>query len=218
MLTVAIEGNIGSGKSGLLDAIATADDDDHIVVHVHPEPVAAWSNALEAYYADPRANALRLSVTVLQSFREAFDVAAAAAAAGATAPGATAAATVHVFERSPESSRRVFASMNLADGDMTPGEWSVLCRLHGDLGWKPDLVIFLDVPTHVCCARIEQRARRCETAMSVEYVRKLEFAYKKYIDSLTSRDVVVVDGTLSPDEVARKAIEIIRARTGVSVT
>ena len=202
-MIVAIDGNIGSGKSTLLALIRAGISPS--VASVHPEPVDQWRDILKAYYEDSRANAFRLSCTILLSFCEALH----------SAPPAQ----VRVFERCPEASLNVFASMNRADGDISAREWDVLTNMHADLAWKPDLVLFVDTPSHICCDRVAARARACEETMSTQYVRRVEHHYKKWLDGLPKGRVIVIDGARPPQEVAEDACmaiaDTLAARKGV---
>ena len=191
-MIIAIEGNIGSGKSTVLNTVQTTFGE---CVKVYPEPVHEWRDVLQAYYADPKDNAFRLACQVLLSFISPMPLD----------------RSVHVFERMPATSKNVFAAMNRNDGDMRPREWEVLCKMHDDLAWDADLVIFVDTPSHVCCQRILQRARQCEEAMTTQYVRRVEHAYSKFIDSLPPGRVIKVDGARPVEEVAAAVCDIVRA-------
>lgn len=199
-LLVSIDGNIGAGKSLVLQAVAERFAGRR--VSTHPEPVAEWADNLAAYYADPHAHAFGLACRILLSFCTALEDA---------PPGCV----MRVFERSPASSLQVFSALNKADGDLTAREWEVLSRMHADLAWDPHLVIFIDTPCHECCGRIVTRARPCEQAMTTTYIRRVEHYYSKFVSgTLPGKNVAVVrvDGSLPPEHVAQAVCDILEAR------
>lgn len=191
---MCIDGNIGSGKSTVMEAVRQELGE---LVSTFPEPVHEWGDLLAAYYRDPKAHAFTLSVKILHSFCQMHSA----------RPRNRA---VHVFERCPGTSKNVFAAMNRDDGDLGAREWDVLADLHADLAWQPDVVIFLDTPSHICCERVAKRLRDCESAMTTQYVRRVEHMYSKYVATLPAARVVKVDGSLPPAAVAAKVVDIVR--------
>ena len=62
-MRVILEGNIGSGKTTVTEALRAAYPD----AHIHAEAVHEWRDLLELFYTDPAAWALPLSLRVLLS-------------------------------------------------------------------------------------------------------------------------------------------------------
>src|SRR5678816_4402845 len=85
VLTICVDGNIGSGKTTLIEAIErrhrvnnlweSDDGKNATILRVLPEPVTTWTNyhginMLEAMYADPKANSFEFQVLVYVTMRQ----------------------------------------------------------------------------------------------------------------------------------------------------
>lgn len=182
-MRVAIEGNIGAGKSHILAELARRG------WATWQEPVETWD--LDGFYADPSRHAFEFSLGVLLSFCR---VPAAAAAEGG----------VVVVERCPLACRHVFTQLLVNDGHLSQVQWAAFKECADLLGWTPDAVVYVDVPAAVCLERVGARGRRCEAALDVQYLRRLEFQYDTLF-KFAGADIPVVervDGT-APDVVDR---------------
>lgn len=184
MMRVAIDGNIGSGKTEVIRALAR---DLGGGVRVFEEPVQDWTELLPLFYASPSEWGLAFSLKVLLGFRQV-----------PTDPHDFCQACV--VERSPLTNRHVFAQLLYNDGSLTQQEWDLFKEYHDVLGWSPDAVVFIDTPTNVCMHRIQERGRVGEAQVTEEYLRRVEFQYENMLRFLNV-PVVRVDGTLDPAEV-----------------
>lgn len=103
----------------------------------------------------------------------------------------------------------VFGKMNLKGDDLDLFEHvysSIASRIP-----KPDLAIYLDVPLEELLQRIKTRGRPYELAIPRSYLENLSCCYQDHLDQLGRRvHVLEVAAGASPDEVAEKAIEIVR--------
>ena len=176
-MRISVEGNIGSGKSDCMVALAAAFPD----VQCFPEPLHEWGELLDLFYECPPSWALAFSLKVLLSFR-----------AASREP-------VCFVERSPMASRHVFSQLLYNDGTLSCQEWELFKEYHDVLGWKPDVVFFVDTPAAVCLQRIASRGRACEANVDIDYLRRVEFQYANML-RYTDVPVVRFDGTLPPDE------------------
>jgi deoxyadenosine/deoxycytidine kinase len=179
-MRIAIEGNIGAGKSTILAELARRG------WATWQEPVDSWD--LEGFYSDPSRYAFEFSLGVLLSFCRMRP-----------ADGDESAALL--VERCPLACRHVFTQLLFNDGHLTQTQWAAFKECADLLSWAPDAVVYVDVPAEVCLRRIAERGRRCEAAVDVQYLRRLEFQY----DTLFKFAVPVVhrvDGT-APDVVDR---------------
>lgn len=177
-MRIAVEGNVGAGKSAALAALAAAG------VRVVPEPVAEWGDLLDAFYANPAAYGLGFSLEVLRGMSRVPDD------GGLT-----------VVERSPLANRYVFTNILYNDGKLTPAEWAVYKDYHEHLGWAPDAIVYLDVPADACLRRVAARGRPCEAGLDVSWLRRVEFQYETML-KFANVPVSRVAGTGSPGEVA----------------
>lgn len=177
-MRISVEGNIGSGKSTALAALARHDPEAAVL----PEPVDEWGELLRAFYARPAEYALAFQLRVLLSFHGAPESC--------------------VTERSPLACRHVFGQILANDGHMTPQQWDVFKDYHAALGWAPDAIVYVDTPADVCLARVQARAREGEAPVDLTYLRRVEFQYETLL-KYTTVPVTRVDGTLPPDQISR---------------
>ncbi len=183
-MRIAIEGNIGAGKSTVLRAFAGE--------RVFAEPVDAWGSLLDRFYASPAEWGLAFSLRVLSSFDEPH---------------------THercIVERCPLSCRHVFAQLLFNDGHLTQGEWDLFKDYFDVLGWAPDAMVYIDTPAHVCLERTRERGRPSEAGLDLQHLRRLEFQYDTLL-KYSNVPVVRLDGTLPPDELARAALDAVAA-------
>jgi deoxyadenosine/deoxycytidine kinase len=188
-MRVCLEGNLGAGKSAALDSLAAAG------VRVVPEPVAEWGELLDAFYKDPARYGLAFSLEVLRGMARVPDD------GGLT-----------VVERSPLANRHVFSNMLYNDGKLSPADWAVYKDYHDALGWVPDAIVYLDVPTDVCMARVAARGRPCEAGVDVHFLRRVEFQYETML-KFANVPVVRVAGTGTAAEVARGVADAVAGLT-----
>jgi deoxyadenosine/deoxycytidine kinase len=180
-MRICVEGNIGSGKSTALRALAGLVDAENVV----QEPLGAWGTLLDKYYADPAEWGLTFNLRVLHSFCR-------------VARG-TGAKPV-VVERSPMACRHVFGQLLYNDGILPPAAWELFKDYCDELGWVPDAFVYVDTPVDMCMRRVKARGRSCEQGLSEEYLKRIEFAYEnmfRFVDV----PMVRVDGSKTPAEV-----------------
>lgn len=183
-MRICIEGNIGSGKSSLLEALVR----EGFVVY--PEPVHEWQTWLEHFYADRKRWAMGLQMKVLASFvRLPKD---------------------GIIERSPLSNRHVFAQMLYNQGDMTEKEWNVFRQYHDLVAWQPDAIVYIKASPEVCLERLRKRARPGEGPIDLEYLKKVDFHYNnlvRYADCPS----YTIDANRPHADVLADALDVIRS-------
>lgn len=177
-MRVALDGNIGSGKSSVMAMLHATDN-----IPVFPEPVDDWAELLDLFYMSPREYAFALSMRVLLSFRACAD------------------SSRCLSERSPMSCRYVFGQLAYNEGLMSQGEWDLFKEYCDLLGWIPDAIVFIDTPAEVCMTRIRERARECETRLDLAYVKRVEFQYTT-LEKYCNVPFIRVDGSQPAERVA----------------
>ena len=192
-MRVAIEGNIGCGKTTLCSALAS-----RTRLPVVLEPLREWADILERFYKDPGRWGFAMNVNVLASYamwaRDERDI---------------------IFERSPYSCRWVFSEQQVADGHMDGVELAIIDQLHRGAAWKPDVVIYLRCPPDTCHARMVARGRGCEDGVSAGYLRSLHVRYEAAIEALSRDphvDVFCVDAGAPTSEVLDAVARYLDAR------
>ena len=136
-MRISIEGNIGCGKSTVLDGLRSHG------MEVFKEPVAEWGPLLKLFYEDKQRWAFAFNCKVLLSFVH-------VPPHGKTGPV--------VVERSPYSCRHVFAQMQSNEGQMSSKEWALFRKMHEQVGWEPEVIIYIRTPPSHCMPRISERS------------------------------------------------------------
>lgn len=190
VVVVAVDGNIGAGKSTVLAALPFP---------VVQEPVHEWEPTLKRFYAAPDRWAFTLQCQVLASMATMRTTIAASDA------------PVVVVERSPVSAR-VFLRNLRERGSMDALELDVYQRLHDALAWTPDATVFLKVPAAVCHRRVLTRGRVSEKTLPLRYLEDLE---RHYDTAMVAPGVTVVDGTGPTEQVV---CAVTRAVQGFAAT
>jgi deoxyadenosine/deoxycytidine kinase len=175
-MRISIEGNIGAGKSSLMDALPLRSPWLAQHVDLFPEPIHEWGDTLELYLEDQKAWALPLTLDILRG----FGIPEAAKKAGRH----------QIVERSPYACRYVFTEILKNEGKLQ-GDHQIIDEYMSLFGWKPDMVVFIDVPPATCLERIEERARPGEEKISYEDLKYIDYMYGKMFSSQLA-DIPVV--------------------------
>lgn len=190
-ITVAIEGNIGSGKTSLLKYFK-----QNSLVEVIEEPVKKWqnvsgANTLDLMYSDPKRWSYLFESYVLLTMMEIHH-------RPQTSP-------VRLIERSAYSASFCFVENLHRSGTLSTVEYTVFQEWFEYLmsHEKPqvDLIVYLRTSPEKCMERIKKRSRNEETSVSMELLNSL---HERYEDWLVKKSkfhvpapVVVVDGNQS---------------------
>lgn len=187
-MRVAIEGNIGCGKTTLCTALAA-----HTRWPVVLEPLHEWSDLLARFYDDPRRWGLTFNVNVMASYMRWSRMEQNA-----------------VFERSPLSCRYVFSEVQVQDGHMDAAELGIVDSLFRHGAWTPDVVVYLRCPPDVCMERTRIRGRACEAHVPLDYLQRVHDRYEGLVSRMTTEnttDVVIVDASRPPDAILNDVVE-----------
>ena len=203
VLHVAIEGAIGVGKSACLGTLRRAFAHDPSVVFVD-EPVELWSSTglLRAAYEGTISKAVFQLVALTTRCAALMDASA--------RPGVR----LIISERSLETDRDVFASVNLRDGpDLTAyaTAYMELQRMHG-MVW-PELEtrhIVLTAPAATIAGRMQARGREGEEHVDETYMQLLLNAHTRFA-AVNKDHVHVVDASGAKNAVAAKALDAVHA-------
>lgn len=204
--TIAVEGNIGAGKSTFLDHFAKVES-----VQVLPEPVAKWQdmgghNLLELQYSDPE----RWSHLV-QSYIQLT------MAENHTAPLSGEDKKVKMLERSIQSSRHCFIQNFRDTGKMSEAGYKVLVEWFEFLTARStdmdvDMFIYLRTTPEVAYQRVQERARKEEEVVPLAYLKQVHDLHEKWIKSIQNVPVLIVDAnqdvTQVPDIYSRHEADI----------
>lgn len=193
-MRIAIDGNMGSGKSTVIAALAETLGG----ASVHPEPVEKWKPLLEKFYADPRSASMDLQMRVLLDFADIRDD-----------------GCLRIVERSPATARNVFGALAHVKGWINETQWGAYKEFDDLIGWTPDAVIFIDTPVDECARRILQRSPpgSAHEPTDVEYLKDVSLRYDVLL-KFSGVPVIRVDGTKSPAEVLAGVTDAIDMLSG----
>lgn len=208
---IAIEGNIGIGKSTLLNALKRRFEND-VSVALVDEPVALWEEhgLLEAMYTDTINRCAFQVMAVTTRYTSLLDAV------------LRSEADVIITERSIFSDRACFAKVNLTAGSPDETAYGVT---HDALvnSLPEDLrlgTVLLQAPRAVITERIAKRGRAQEEAkddgnggsgggIPDEYLAALDDAHAAYFASLPAATKALVDATQPPADVAAAVLSAI---------
>ena len=190
---IAIEGNIGAGKSTLFNNIQgyineyELNKDNHIIFL--REPVDLWENVkntegknmLELFYENPDKYAFDFQIMALTVQIKLID----------ETLEKNPQCTIIVSERSFTAGHNVFTKMLHDNGKISSIQYEIyklLLKTRTESSFVkhtgvPDKIIYLNIPANICKKRIGNRKRGGEELISLEYLQKCEKYYKDWLFS-----------------------------------
>jgi deoxyadenosine/deoxycytidine kinase len=188
MFIAAIEGNIGSGKSTVIDLLKKNMNN----YSVFAEDVDNWvkEGILGKFYHNMKEYAssfqLRTQISHIENGKRFGDR--------------------NIVERSPISNHYIFGELLHADGFLNDVELEMIDRVNQLIGWKPNVVFVLLCHPEVCVERIRRRNREDEKIPGLEYIQLLHKKHLELQERLKNdgynTEVIYVDTTYkTPQEV-----------------
>jgi deoxyadenosine/deoxycytidine kinase len=174
---IAVAGNIGAGKSSLVQWLCT-----HYDLEPFFEPHAE-NPYLQDFYADMKRWAFPSQLFFLVNrFRHHKQL------EGAARPA--------VQDRTIFEDAEIFAAHLHAAGFIDDRDWATYTDLYSTLRGElrpPDLMIYLRCPLPTLQKRIRQRGRAYEKAIPVSYLRSLEALYERWFAGYTLSPTLVLE-------------------------
>jgi len=197
MPVVAVDGNIGVGKSSMLDKLAGKKFPfKHVVLK---EPVEQWQqmrdekgSIIERYYSDmERYSFLFQTYAMLTRARKMVEV-------------LKEGNDVVVFvERSLLTDRTIFAQASADAGRLDAIEWAVYKELFElttkELSLDVDAFLYMRAPPETCLDRVGLRKRPGEENITIEYLRELHARHENWL-ATGNPDVLVVECDTDMDD------------------
>ena len=182
MKLVAIGGNIGCGKSTVIDALSK-------LFPCYPEPVDKWTPWLDLFYSDSKANALGFQIKILTEYSLMIKQL------------NSDKDKVVFIERSSYDNIYIFSKILLEYGDMKQHEYDLVKQLHDTLEIRqPDLYICIRTSPGECIKRIKERSRECEASIPEKYIHDLHQKYEEFLYH-TPFKMAFVDGNQDKETV-----------------
>ena len=178
-IIISIEGNIGSGKSTILDNLEKSLGDLRDRVVVLKEPLGVWEsikdpisdqNILEKFYENQAKYAFPFQVMAyasrLSMIRRAIEE--------------NPSCSVILCERSLEADKHIFAKMLHDDGVIENINYQIYRSFCEEYAreFGVDAIVYIDADADVCHERVGKRSRQGEGGIPLEYLQKC----KKYHD------------------------------------
>lgn len=183
MYNVSVIGNIGCGKSTLLNSLSEKQFD------VAYEPVHEWK-FLPKFYNDMKRWCFTLQVEILNSFKN-MDI------------------NNKIVERSPWEACHIFAKNAFNNGLLSDEEYRLIENITDNVGYKPEIFIYLRASPEVCMSRIDKRSRECESGIKMEYITQLYELYEDCIQKLIkeNKKVIIIDAQNDKAKICKEVCE-----------
>lgn len=181
-MKISIDGGIGCGKSTLLSNLM-----NKMRLPVFLEPIDTWY-FLDKFYEDPKRWGFTFNLEVIMSMykwkNNNFKA---------------------LYERSPNSCKYVFKEIQQEDGTITKQESELFNKLFEQFSWDQDVIIYIKTDPEICFERMQQRGRKCENNVSLEYLKIIDKKYDEMIKLFQKEKkhikIYIVDGNKKTEEV-----------------
>jgi len=198
----ALEGNIGVGKSTIMEALKERYADDRNVAFVD-EPVKEWEERgfLKRMYDEPASRPAFQHMVLMSLAGDLLKT-----VARKPRP------RIVITERSPWGNYHVFGKANLTGNDLKMYEYTwehVTAGLPSELHLK---VLWLDASVETAQARMQGRDRAAEGGVPVEYLQTLQRLHEAWLDTDMdmSRPVRVrIDANRTHEEVLQEVCDAV---------
>ena len=193
-LIISIEGNIGAGKSTVIENLSMKLAGNNEIILLK-EPVDIWEsiretstgeNILQKFYRDSHKYAFSFQVmayvTRLSLIRNTIRE--------------NPHCKVIICERSLDADRNIFAKMLFDDGLIEDIHYQIYQRFYNEYAkeYRLDGIVYIDADADVCHRRIAKRSRDGESGIPLEYLQKCKQYCDDWLQSIRSTtDVLHID-------------------------
>lgn len=198
--TILIEGNVGAGKSSLLNSLKQLPN-----IEVFPEPVNRWQNLnghnlLNLMYTNPENNAFPMqsyaAITMIENHLK------------------TTNKEIKIMERSILSIKHCYLELHRLNNTITPSSLEVLSEwihfLCEKFPLQFDHIIYLRTNPDCLIERIKTRNRNEEKNISIEYLTKIHELHEKWLNNQDIKNkVFIINGELTQSECEAEAKKFI---------
>ena len=217
-LFIAIDANIGAGKTNACHAIASAAMAAGHQTRVMEEPTAhpQFDHFLQRYYADLQSGTNSGGGFAMQMFMlcQRYEQHRLAVEQAWGDKG------IVVIQDRPIYGDTVFATTAMERGFMTPQEYALYVDMYRNISrdvMPPDVFVFLDVKPQDSYDRMHARGRSQEEGVPLEYLEQLYGNYQKLIGEMRRRGVRVLtvdwSGFGPPVEIWKKIKSLVESES-----
>lgn len=200
-MLITIEGNIGSGKSTIIDMFKRFNSDNIVFVD---EPVSEWQdikvdniNALDLFYKDQKNNAFWFQILAyITRLRNLIKI-------KKNNPD-----KIIITERSIYTDKYIFAKMHFELGNISEIEWKTYNYWFDTFleETKLDLILYVDTNPDECLNRIKKRNRSEEDNIELDYLVDCDKKHKDWIENSLDK-IVRINGHQSIDNIKKFLID-----------
>ena len=201
-IIIAIDGNIGSGKSTLIDILK---DDLSDKAYFIKEPVDKWTSIRDENGQSLLENFYQNKSRWSYSFQNFAYITRVMALKRAMKSGSK----IIITERSTLTDCNIFAKMLYTDGYINNMEMDMYDTWFYEFNIPINFIVYLKTSVDNCQKRIKERNRDGEATIDVEYLNKLDNAHDEWLlTSETTSKILVLDGNIDfkNDPLVRKTI------------
>lgn len=202
---LAVEGNLASGKTTILQKLAESFMKKGVQLEIIPEPIEKWTqygkskvNVLEKMYKEPNSSFIFqqiASLTKVQQFKDHKS-------------------EYKLVERTLSAQQRVFMPILKEDNKVSDLELEVMSEWIDFLNTlpqsTPDVIIYLQTTPEAVCERIAKRARKEEDVVSLAYLTRIHQQYEKWLLKEHRYPVIVVEADkiqdVDPDDICSRVL------------
>lgn len=181
MVIITIDGNIGCGKTGVLNYLHK-----NYKYAIDLEPVDNWQKHLNKIYNEKKDENLELSNIFDFQVRIWLD---------RCWIQSKIEANIILVERSPSFIRNVFIKNAINSKDISENESEILDYLHKktDYLWQNNIYIYLQSVPISCLTRIKKRNRISEDKISIEYLEKIHNLHEIHHNNMINKtDIYII--------------------------
>lgn len=183
-IIISIEGNIGSGKTTIIENLEKYYEHDKRVLFLR-EPLDVWEsvkdqvtgeNILQKFYANPDKYAFAFQV---MAYASRLSMVRNAIKSGSGQFSAI------IVERSLAADKRIFAKMLYDDGKIDDVCYQIYQKFYKEFSDEIGLngIVYIDADAEVCKERVEKRSRQGEGGISLEYLQKCKKYHDEWLDN-----------------------------------
>lgn len=176
-MRVVIDGNIGCGKSTLIQSLKEL----YKSITILEENVDEWKPYLTEFYKDMKSNSLKFQMKVLEHHLHCGKI---------TSESSD---SISIHERSPLSCIEIFGKDLLTSGFLKEIDIQLMKSYNTKLGWKPDVIIYLKSDTNIASSRCIERSREGEDNIPISYLNNISELYNKlYEKDISNQNEYIV--------------------------
>jgi len=175
MTIITIDGNIGAGKTTILNYIHTNHN-----IYIDLEPIDKWKPFLNDIYLNKKKYFnFQIRVWLDRSFIQEKDN------------------TVIIMERSPFFIRNTFNKYISDNKLINPQEDNIIQELYDktDIIWKSNYYIYIRSSPEKCLERINSRGRENESELDLDYLNEIHLLHEKTYEEAINKDmnIIIID-------------------------